>query len=65
MPPKAKMYLRDILDAALLVRRFTEGKTFADYESATGDIGDKIVAVALETCTTTRLRDTLVPRSLS
>ncbi|MCY3567200.1 MAG: DUF86 domain-containing protein [Chloroflexi bacterium] len=27
------MYLRDILDAALLVRRFTHGKTFADYES--------------------------------
>ena len=33
MRPRANKYLHDILDAALLVRRFTEGKTFADYGS--------------------------------
>ena len=30
---RAKKYLRDILDAALLVTRFTEGKTLAEFES--------------------------------
>ena len=33
MPPRSQKYLRDILDAALLVRQFTDGKTLADYES--------------------------------
>ncbi len=33
MPPRSNKYLRDILDAALLIRRFTEGMTLADYES--------------------------------
>ncbi len=31
MPPRSKKYLRDILDAALLIRQFTDGMTLADY----------------------------------
>ncbi len=33
MPPRSKRYLQDILDAAQLIRRFTDGKTLAEYES--------------------------------
>ena len=33
MPPSARKYLQDILDAALLIRRFAFGKTFAEYET--------------------------------
>ena len=33
MRPRANKYLRDILDAALLVTQFADGKDLADYES--------------------------------
>lgn len=33
MRPRANKYLRDILDAALLVTQFADGKSFAEYES--------------------------------
>lgn len=33
MRPRANKYLRDILDAALLVTQFADGKGFAEYES--------------------------------
>ena len=33
MRPRANKYLRDILDASLLVTQFADGKSFADYKS--------------------------------
>jgi uncharacterized protein with HEPN domain len=33
MPPRTGKYLQDILDAARLIRRFTSGQTFAEYET--------------------------------
>ncbi len=68
MPPETKKYLFDILEACALIRQFSSGKSFTDYENDPmlrsaverqfGIIGEALSrAVKIEPSLTGRIRD--------